>query len=82
MLRRTKREVESELPGKTEHVVKCALSAWQQAQYDQIREKVRAGEGGTVPDGRAEAWRGGKGVWIWKNVVKGAVSRLQQAQYD
>lgn len=29
MLRRTKNEVEKELPSKTEHVVKCDMSAWQ-----------------------------------------------------
>lgn len=29
MLRRTKREVEKELPNKIEHVVKCEMSAWQ-----------------------------------------------------
>ncbi len=29
MLRRTKREVEKELPNKIEHVIKCEMSAWQ-----------------------------------------------------
>eukprot|EP00798_Chlamydomonas_sp_ICE-L_P015444 gene15444-21527_t len=32
MLRRTKCEVEKELPNKTEHIIKCAMSAWQQAR--------------------------------------------------
>lgn len=40
MLRRTKREVEKELPSKTEHVVKCAMSAWQKVLYQQITDKV------------------------------------------
>ncbi len=40
MLRRTKREVEAELPGKTEHVLRCAMSAWQTALYKQITEQV------------------------------------------
>ena len=40
MLRRTKREVEAELPGKTEHVIRCDLSAWQQLWYRQIAEEV------------------------------------------
>ncbi len=40
MLRRTKREVEKELPSKTEHVVKCAMSAWQKILYQQITDKV------------------------------------------
>ncbi len=41
MLRRTKREVEAELPGKTEHVLRCDMSAWQQLWYRQIAEEVR-----------------------------------------
>ena len=41
MLRRTKREVEAELPGKTEHVIRCDMSAWQQLWYRQIAEEVR-----------------------------------------
>ena len=40
MLRRTKREVEKELPSKIEHVVKCAMSAWQKILYQQITDKV------------------------------------------
>ena len=40
MLRRTKREVEGELPGKMEHVIRCDLSAWQQLWYRQIAEEV------------------------------------------
>lgn len=41
MLRRTKAEVETELPGKAEHVVRCGLSAWQHLWYRQIAEEVR-----------------------------------------
>lgn len=41
MLRRTKREVEKELPGKTEHVIRCDLSAWQRIWYRQIAEEVQ-----------------------------------------
>lgn len=40
MLRRTKREVEKELPSKIEHVIKCAMSAWQKILYQQITENV------------------------------------------
>jgi len=40
MLRRTKREVEKELPSKIEHVVKCAMSAWQKILYQQITNKA------------------------------------------
>ena len=39
MLRRTKREVEKELPSKTEHVVKCAMSAWQKILYPPVTGK-------------------------------------------
>ncbi|BDA44270.1 probable ATP-dependent DNA helicase CHR12 [Coccomyxa sp. Obi] len=41
MLRRTKREVETELPGKTEHILRCDLSAWQRLWYRQIAEEGR-----------------------------------------
>ncbi len=41
MLRRTKREVEGELPEKTEHVIRCDMSAWQQLWYRQVAEEVR-----------------------------------------
>ena len=41
MLRRTKREVETELPGKTEHILRCDLSAWQRLWYRQIAEEAR-----------------------------------------
>ena len=40
MLRRTKLEVEQELPSKVEHVVRCDMSAWQRIWYRQITEKV------------------------------------------
>ncbi len=40
MLRRTKAEVEKELPAKTAAVVKCGLSAWQAAIYAQISDQV------------------------------------------
>jgi SNF2 family DNA or RNA helicase len=46
MLRRTKAEVETELPGKSEHVVRCGLSAWQRLWYRQITEEGRVGVGG------------------------------------
>ena len=42
VLRRSKREVEAELPEKTEHVLRCDLSAWQRAWYRQIAEQVLA----------------------------------------
>eukprot|EP00743_Colponemidia_sp_Colp-15_P006977 GILK01007529.1.p1 GENE.GILK01007529.1~~GILK01007529.1.p1 ORF type:complete len:1345 (+),score=313.20 GILK01007529.1:153-4037(+) len=39
LLRRVKKEVESELPDKVENVLKCDLSAWQKHMYKQISEK-------------------------------------------
>ena len=36
LLRREKKEVEKELPSKTEHIVKIELSAWQKIVYKQI----------------------------------------------
>lgn len=41
MLRRTKAEVEKELPSKTAVVVKCGQSAWQATIYSQISEQAR-----------------------------------------
>ena len=46
VLRRTKAEVESDLPDKTSRVVRCGLSAWQAAWYRQIARKGRATLGG------------------------------------
>lgn len=40
MLRRTKREVEKELPSKTEHIIKCGMSGWQKILYQQITDKA------------------------------------------
>lgn len=40
MLRRTKNEVEQELPTKIERVIRCEMSAWQKHLYAQISEKV------------------------------------------
>jgi SNF2 family DNA or RNA helicase len=47
MLRRTKREVEKELPNKIEQIVKCDLSAWQRLQYTQVtnKGKIEMGRG-------------------------------------
>jgi ATP-dependent helicase STH1/SNF2 len=39
LLRRVKKEVESELPNKIEYVIKVELSAWQKIVYDQIKQK-------------------------------------------
>lgn len=39
LLRRVKKEVESELPNKVEFLIKVELSAWQKIIYDQIDEK-------------------------------------------
>lgn len=40
MLRRTKLEVEKELPSKTAVVIKCGQSAWQSIIYSQISDQV------------------------------------------
>lgn len=40
MLRRTKVEVEKELPSKTAVVIKCGQSAWQSVIYSQISDQV------------------------------------------
>ncbi len=50
MLRRTKAEVEKELPAKTEHIVKCAMSAWQKVIYQQITEQVNTQFDGCLLD--------------------------------
>jgi SNF2 family DNA or RNA helicase len=39
LLRRVKKEVESELPSKVEYVIKVELSAWQKKIYEQIETK-------------------------------------------
>ncbi len=38
LLRRVKKEVESEIPNKVEHVLKIELSAWQKIVYNQIKD--------------------------------------------
>ncbi|XVE66040.1 hypothetical protein DITRI_Ditri08aG0049500 [Diplodiscus trichospermus] len=43
ILRRTKDEVEKYLPGKSQVILKCDLSAWQKAYYQQVTEKGRVG---------------------------------------
>lgn len=48
LLRRKKDEVEKYLPGKTQVILKCDLSAWQKAYYQQVTEIGRVGlESGT-----------------------------------
>ena len=39
LLRRVKKEVESELPNKVEYVIKIELSAWQRKIYQQIQSR-------------------------------------------
>ena len=46
VLRRTKAEVEGELPAKSVHTVRVALSAWQAAWYRQLVERGRVAIGG------------------------------------
>ena len=49
MLRRMKRDVESQLPQKVEHVLKCDLSAWQKQLYRQLKGnglQTQASDGG------------------------------------
>ncbi len=38
LMRRVKKEVESELPNKVEHVIKVELSPWQKLVYNQIKD--------------------------------------------
>ena len=40
LLRRVKKEVESEIPNKVEHVIKIELSAWQKLVYTQIKDNA------------------------------------------
>ncbi|KAJ0987174.1 hypothetical protein J5N97_005530 [Dioscorea zingiberensis] len=48
LLRRKKDEVEKYLPGKTQVILKCDLSAWQKAYYQQVTDIGRVGmESGT-----------------------------------
>ena len=39
--------MEKELPNKTEHIIKCAMSAWQQVLYKQITDSGSIMLGGT-----------------------------------
>lgn len=43
LLRRKKDEVEKYLPGKTQVILKCDLSAWQKAYYQQVTGVGRVG---------------------------------------
>ncbi|CAH2072376.1 unnamed protein product [Thlaspi arvense] len=43
LLRRKKNEVEKFLPGKTQVILKCDMSAWQKLRYKQITEKGSVG---------------------------------------
>jgi SNF2 family DNA or RNA helicase len=43
LLRRKKAEVEKFLPGKTQVILKCDLSAWQRLYYQQIIDSGRVG---------------------------------------
>lgn len=43
LLRRKKDEVEKYLPGKTQVILKCDLSAWQKAYYQQVTDLGRVG---------------------------------------
>ncbi|KAJ6324008.1 hypothetical protein OIU76_011333 [Salix suchowensis] len=43
ILRRKKNEVEKFLPGKTQVILKCDLSAWQKVYYQQVTEMGRVG---------------------------------------
>ena len=61
VLRRTKAEVESDLPDKTSRVVRCGLSAWQAAWYRQIARKGRATLGSSSGSGSSSGGGGGAG---------------------
>lgn len=43
ILRRKKDEVEKYLPGKTQVILKCDMSAWQKVYYRQVTELGRVG---------------------------------------
>lgn len=43
ILRRKKDEVEKFLPGKTQVILKCDMSAWQKVYYQQVTELGRVG---------------------------------------
>ena len=58
MLRRTKAEVESDLPSKASRVVRCGLSAWQALWYKQIAERGCVALGDAAGPGHKRA-RGG-----------------------
>ncbi|CAN8244108.1 unnamed protein product [Cochlearia groenlandica] len=45
LLRRKKNEVEKFLPGKTQVILKCDMSAWQKLYYKQVTEVGRVGNG-------------------------------------
>lgn len=51
LLRRLKTDVESQLPEKVEHVIRCDMSAWQRVLYRQVQSRVGLATGahnGTV----------------------------------
>eukprot|EP00803_Ostreobium_quekettii_P000818 evm.model.scf_544.7 EVM.evm.TU.scf_544.7 scf_544:32803-45870(+) len=48
LLRRTKSEVEKELPNKTEQIIKCDMSAWQKAFYKSISEEATVKRDGKI----------------------------------
>jgi superfamily II DNA or RNA helicase len=61
VLRRTKAEVESDLPDKTSRTVRCGLSAWQAAWYRQIARKGRATLGSSSGGGGGSGGGGSTG---------------------
>jgi SNF2 family DNA or RNA helicase len=46
LLRRVKKDVESELPNKKEFIIKVQLSAWQRIAYNQIKDNGFLGSDG------------------------------------
>jgi len=72
ILRRTKQQVLSELPEKTEQTIVCELEPEQKRLYDQLRQHYRhalLGPGGAVAGAWAEGrrrWRAGRRSWCSK----------------
>lgn len=46
LLRRLKTDVESQLPEKVEHVIRCDMSSWQRVLYRQVQSRIGLATGG------------------------------------
>lgn len=69
LLRRLKRDVESDLPDKTEHVVKTPMSSLQQKLYNQIRASGAMLTGGEGKKGVRSVNNGRRWHMQWRILI-------------